>query len=345
MLDDKLNDEDGRLAALRRYDILDSGEEEPFQRVVELAQVIFDAPMACISLIDEDRSWFKAAIGRPQGASIPRDIAFCSHTIREPEVLRVEDATADGRFAANPTVTGAPGIRSYLGVPLRTPDGYNVGSLCIADCVPRKFDDRQAQILGKLAEIVVEQMELRQIAKLDAMTGALTRRGFFSEAEKEFLRAARYDRPSSLVIVDIDHFRDLNDRYGHPAGDAVLISIANACMASMRRSDIFGRIGGGQFALLLPETDGHEAQDAAERIRGMIEGTTVETPRAAIRATVSCGIAPIPAPSEGVATWFAEADIALYEAKQFGRNRVVAGKARRPVPTAQSLEQQAHRPN
>ncbi len=345
MLDNKLNDEDGRLAALRRYDILDSNEEEPFQRVVDLARIIFGAPLVGISLIDEDRAWYKAAIGMAPGDSIPRNIAFCSHTIREQEALRVEDATADGRFADNPLVRGAPGIRSYLGVPLRTPDGYNVGSLCISDRVPRTFDDRQTQILSKLAEIVVEQMELRQIAKLDAMTGALSRRGFFAEVEKEFLRATRYDRPSSLVVIDIDNFKDINDRYGHPAGDAVLVSIASACMATMRRSDIFGRVSGGQFGLLLPETDGEEAQDAAERIRRMIEGTIVETDRAALRTTVSCGIAPIPALAEGVATWLAEADIALYEAKQFGRNRTVASKARRPVSIAESLQGQAQQPH
>jgi diguanylate cyclase (GGDEF)-like protein len=163
------------------------------------------------------------------------------------------------------------------------------------------------------------------------MTGALTRRGFFAEVEKEILRAIRYDRPSTLVVIDVYHFKSINDRYGHPAGDAVLVSIANACMASMRRSDVFGRIGGEEFGMLLPETDAEEARDAAERIRGIVESTIVQVGGAEVRATVSLGIAPIPLSGEPVSTWLSEADIALYEAKQFGRNRVIVGKQRRPV--------------
>ena len=132
-------------------------------------------------------------------------------------------------------------------------------------------------------------------------------------------------------MIDVDRFRAINDRYGHAAGDAVLVSIANSCMASMRRSDIFGRIGGEEFGLLLPETDAEEARDAAERIRQTVESTIVQVGGIELRATVSMGVAPRPAASETVATWFNEADIALYEAKQFGRNRVVVGRARRPV--------------
>src|SRR3569623_1517744 len=108
------------------------------------------------------------------------------------------------------------------------------------------------------------------------MTGALSRRGFFAELEREFLRATRYDRPSALLLIDVDHFHAINDRYGHTAGDAVLVSIANACMASMRKSDAYGRTGGEEFALLLPETEPEEAREAAERIRRLVEATVVE---------------------------------------------------------------------
>ena len=343
-MDEKLKDEDARLAALRRYEILDTGEEAQFQRIVDLTLTILGVPMAAVTLIDEDRQWYKSARGTER-ESIPRDIAFCAHTIMQNEPLLVADATIDSRFADNPLVTGEPHIRSYLGVPLRTPDGYNVGTLCAFDIAPRQFDARQSDIMTKLAEIVVEQLELRQIAKQDSMTGALTRRGFIAEVEREFLRAGRYDRPSVLVVIDVDHFREINDRYGHPAGDAVLVSIANASMATMRKSDVFGRVGGDKFGLLLPETDPEEALQAAERIRRMVESTIVEAPNTPVRATVSLGIAPIPAQSEGVATWFSEADIALYEAKQFGRNRVVAGKPRRPVMLATDRAHQLSRPH
>ena len=341
---DRLKDEPGRLAALRRYEIVDTAEEAPFQRVVELVQTILGVPAAAVTLIDGERQWYKAARGI-SAKSIPRDVSLCNDTITQLGPMAVTDALIDGRFADNPMVTGAPHVRSYLGVPLTTPDGYNIGTLCAIDTEPRPFDAREGEILKKLAEIVVEQFELRQIAKQDAMTGALTRRGFFAELDKEFLRAARYERPSALLVIDVDHFRAINDRYGHPAGDAVLVSIANAAMATMRKSDIFGRIGGEEFGLLLPETDAEEAREAAERIRRIVEQTIVETPAAEIKATISIGIAPLPAPGEGADVWFAEADIALYEAKQFGRNRVVVAKSRRPATVAPTLEQQASRPN
>ena len=122
-------------------------------------------------------------------------------------------------------------------------------------------------------------------------------------------------------MIDVDRFRTINDRYGHAAGDAVLVSIANAAMATMRKSDVFGRTGGEEFGLLLPETDGDEAFDAAERIRRIVEGTIVEVEGISIRATISIGIAPIPSAAEGCDTWFSEADIALYEAKRTGKGR------------------------
>lgn len=340
MQDDKLNDEEARLAALRRYEVRDTGESAPFQRIVELVRQIMNVPMAAVTLIDADTQWFRAQHGL-KGTSTSREDAFCNYTIAQAEPFAVTDATLDPRFADNPMVKGDPHIRSYLGVPLKTPDGYNVGSLCAIDDEPRQFDRTQGEIMRRLAEIVVEQFELQQIAKQDSMTGALTRRGFFAEVEKEFLRAGRYDRPSALVVIDVDHFKTINDRYGHPAGDAVLVSIANASMATMRKSDIFGRIGGDEFGLLLPETNPEEARDAAERIRRIVESAIIQVGGTEVRATVSMGVAPRPGPTESVATWFNEADIALYEAKQFGRNRVAVGKARRPeaiVPRAEERE-------
>ncbi len=336
MQDDKLFDEEARLAALRRYEIRDTAESRPFQRIVDLVQQIMGVPMAAVTLIDADTQWFRAQRGLP-GTATPRAEAFCTFTIAQHGPFAVSDARIDPRFADNPMVTGSPHVRSYLGVPLTTPDGYNVGSLCAIDNEPRHFDRLQGEIMKKLAEIVVEQFELQQIAKQDSMTGALTRRGFFAEVEKEFQRAGRYDRPSALVVIDVDHFKSINDRYGHPAGDAVLVSIANACMATMRKSDIFGRIGGEEFGLLLPETDPEEARLAAERIRSMVESTIIQVGGTEVRATISLGIAPRPATGETVATWFSEADIALYEAKQFGRNRVAVGKARRPVAAGSQL--------
>jgi diguanylate cyclase (GGDEF)-like protein len=343
MRDEKLSDEPGRLAALRRHDILDTPQEDAFQRLVELVRSVLDVPMAAVSLIDGRREWMKASVG-PLPKQIAREQSFSTEAIGRQGPMAVSNATEDGRFAANPLVTGAPHIRAYLGVPLTTPDGYNIGVLCVYDDEPRPFNSRDAGILEKFAQIVLEQLDLRQITSQDAMTGALSRRGFMAEVDKEFARAHRYDRPSALVTIDVDRFHDINARHGYPAGDAVLTAIANAVMASMRKSDIFGRIGGEEFALLLPETDPGAARDVAERIRKTIEATIIDTGAGEIRATVSLGVAPLPPRAEGAAGWLAEADIALYEAKHLGRNRVELAEAslRMTMPSLEPRPQVAH---
>lgn len=342
---DRLRDEEGRLAALRRYDFNGSSGENAEQGIVDLLRETLDVPVAAITMLDAETEWLRSARGVAVD-SVPRATGFCDEAVRQYGVMCVPDVKDDWRFASGPLVVAEPHARAYIGAPLTTPDGYNIGALCAFDTKPREFTDREQRIVEKLARLVVEYLELRQVARQDAMTGALTRGGFFAEVEKEFQRSIRYDRPSALVMIDVDNFRMINDRYGHAAGDAVLVAIAAACMGTMRRTDIFGRVGGEEFGLLLPETEPEAAADAAERIRRVVETTIVEAGGdASITATVSLGVAPIPAASEGAATWIAEADIALYEAKQFGRNRVAVGKARKPAPLPTDMAEQVKRPN
>ncbi|RUT33035.1 sensor domain-containing diguanylate cyclase [Arsenicitalea aurantiaca] len=334
---DKLSDEEGRLAALARYNLTETGEEPAFKRITEVVRLTLGVPMAAVTIIDRNRQIFKAAEGLA-ATPTPRNEAFCDHTIRASRPMVVADATRDPRFAENPNVTAGAQIRSYLGIPLHTPDGYNLGSLCALDSHVRSFTPREIEIMQALARLVAEQIELRQIAEQDSMTGALTRRGFIAEMEKDFARARRYDRPSALLVLDIDNFKAINDAHGHPAGDAVVIAVARACMQSMRASDAFGRIGGEEFAMLLPETDAGDALACAERIRQLIAELTVDTSAGPLSVTASFGVAAMGPAITGPEQWFSEADIALYEAKRYGRNRCILAKPRRPAVTADGTE-------
>lgn len=321
MPDLMLRDEEGRIAALGRLNVLDTAPEEPFEKIVNLVRTILRVPMATVTLVDRDRQWFKAHRGVP-AQQTARSVSFCTHTIQQREPLIVEDALLDARFADSPLVRDDPHIRSYAGIPLHTPDGFNVGALCAIDTQPRMFSAAEIAILTNFANIVCDELELRLIAQRDHLTGALTRRGFIEQAEKELARHARHGRPSSLVMLDVDHFKAVNDNHGHPAGDQVLRQIAELCSATMRPSDSFGRVGGEEFALLLPEVAPEEALAAAERFRMLIETHPFEiTGGRALRITASLGIAPLAPSVTSVDAWLAAADMWLYRAKNGGRNR------------------------
>ena len=153
-----------RLKVLWQYEVLDTVPEEVFDDLADLAANICDAPIALISLVDEDRQWFKARTGITISET-SRDISFCAHAILDDELLVVPDATKDKRFKNNPLVTGPQKIRFYAGAPLIAPGGHALGTLCVLDNKPRPLRPEQAQALEVLARHVVSQLELRRHAR------------------------------------------------------------------------------------------------------------------------------------------------------------------------------------
>jgi GAF domain-containing protein len=153
--------EAGRLKALRQYRILDTDPEQAFDDLTLIASQICGTPIALISLVDEDRQWFKSRVGL-EARETSRGVSFCVHAIRQQGVFTVADALNDTRFRDNPLVQADPHIRFYAGAPITTQDGYALGTLCVIDYVPRKLTDDQNNALQALERQVAAQLELRR---------------------------------------------------------------------------------------------------------------------------------------------------------------------------------------
>ncbi|KJH79746.1 PAS domain S-box protein [Stutzerimonas stutzeri] len=161
-----------RLAALLRYEILDTPDESAFDDFAQLAAYICDTPIALISLVDDHRQWFKSRIGL-EVSETPRDISFCTHTIEGQGIFEIDDASQDQRFRDNPLVTDDPHIRFYAGAPLTTPDGYNLGTLCVIDRQPRQLSEAQRGALVRLSRQIMRLFEERLQAHRYAEQAAL----------------------------------------------------------------------------------------------------------------------------------------------------------------------------
>jgi PAS domain S-box-containing protein len=197
-------DEATRLRALHEYKILETPPEQEYEDVVFLASYICNAPIALISLIDANRQWFKAKVGITTGET-PRDIAFCSHAIEQSDLFVVRDATTDPRFRNNPLVLDEPKIRFYAGMPLTTPDGAALGTVCVLDHVPRELSMEQQQSLRALADQVVTLLEFRRAKNtLDGTAeAALARERALRESE-QFKTRIIESSPDCIKILDLD---------------------------------------------------------------------------------------------------------------------------------------------
>ncbi len=318
--------EAARLSALRAYEVLDTPAEDSFDDVTRLAAHLTGCPMASVTLIEQDRQWFKSRFGVPMGET-PRQHAFCAYAILEPgEAMVVPDATVDPRFASNPYVTGEPRVRAYLGMPLVTPDGFALGTLCVLDTEPRSFGADMVGVVRSLARTVQTNLELRRamlkardMALTDALTGLPNRPAFRAAVSRALERQRRDGHAFALVYLDLDGFKGVNDRLGHAAGDAVLAEAASALRGAIRHEDLAARLGGDEFAAVLAGGTGQEVPAAAERIRQAI-AERMEGHGWPVTASVGAALFTAAPRDEDAA--LAEADRQMYAAKRAGRNRV-----------------------
>ncbi|WP_246833820.1 sensor domain-containing diguanylate cyclase [Synechococcus sp. CB0101] len=315
--------EEQRLRALRRFAVLDTPEDPHFARIVELASAVLGVPIALVSLVDRDRQWFLARHGL-QAQQTPRAMAFCAHAIAEQALMEVPDALDDARFNTNPLVLDEPKIRFYAGVPLRTEDGYNLGTLCAIDRKPRVLDPHQRAMLQLMADLVMRELELRQRSMQCPVTGLYNRSVFFRFGEQEFEQARDECTPLALFNFDIDDFRQINMRWGHQAGDQVLLDLCAVVQKQLGHEDLFGRIGDEEFSVLLVNASMTRAMALAESIRQAIAAMRGVFDQSDYHPNISGGITALADTDQSFADLFYRADQALYLAKGNGRNQVAS---------------------
>ncbi|KAB7770113.1 GGDEF domain-containing protein [Xanthomonas maliensis] len=342
-----------RLLALRHYAVLDSPAEPAFDDLTMVASTLCETQMAAVVLVDEHRQWFKAAHGAPRSEA-PRDISFCAHAILQPDqVLMVADTWLDARFHDNPMATGSPAVRFYAGAPLVTSDGMALGSLCVFDTSPAQLREDQRQALQALSRQAAQLLELRaagirlrqhlrerdwyeqQLAqyyatmeathaelveqtRTDPLTGLPNRRAFAAALSTAIEQTRAADQPLSVALLDIDHFKTVNDVHGHDQGDAVLRELASLLRTHVAGAGSIARYGGEEFVLLLPHLDLRQAQLQCEYLRQSVAAMGLALP-----VTVSIGVAVLH-PDESVESVIKRADQALYAAKRNGRDQVVS---------------------
>ncbi len=308
-------DEERRLAALRALGLLDTPAEERFDRITRMAQRLFDVPIALVSLVDEDRQWFKSRQGF-NATETPRSLAFCSHAILGSDVLVVENALDDPRFADNPLVSGDPNIRFYAGAPIAGPDGSPLGTLCVIDRAPRELGQDDRRTLEDLAQMIEDEIAFTHLATADALTGLSNRRGMAFLGRQVLAVCARQKLPAMLVYADLDNLKPINDLHGHDAGDAAITSVAAALEATFRRADVLARMGGDEFAALLAGTS--SAEVPIERWREELARRS-EASSVALSVSVGCACYDPAAPID-LDDLVAAADQAMYEDKRARRS-------------------------
>lgn len=220
-------------------------------------------------------------------------------------------------------------VLALVGPPLLEPGWFNVGLSLLGGgfavlmvLVGRQINryTTEAIELRQRNEVLIKELESQ--ASRDSLTGVVNRR-YFLETAKSRLQAPRSEStPIALLMIDLDHFKTVNDRYGHLGGDEVLVAVVDACVAHLRTGDTFGRLGGEEFALLLPGNSLSEARETAERLRQAIEALSIPLQGDTVRPTISVGIAMAKPDETNLSDLMRRADLAMYEAKAQGRNRV-----------------------
>jgi diguanylate cyclase (GGDEF)-like protein len=328
-----------RLLATQAYEILDTPPDPQFDAITRVAAALFDVPVALIALMDTDRLWFKSRLGLdvPQ---LDRSIAFCAHAIMQRDGLMVvDDLAGDPRFARHPLVAAAPAVRFYASSPLRDAAGLAIGTLAVLDVRPRSFDARDRAALADLAVAVMTALEghkrnqeLSRLASTDHLTGTANRASFDLALQRRVERCAGGTETVSLLMLDLDNFKHINDTRGHGAGDTVLREVARRLLALCGSSDMVARVGGDEFAMLLGAArDPAAAAAVTESLLRDLDRPMALDDGTLVHVTGSVGVACCPNHADDPRSLLAAADSALYRAKAQVQPRWAMAKAAAPA--------------
>jgi len=311
--------------------------EALLSRILDAAiSAIPTANKGMIHLIAQDTGQLemRASVGyadpRIRRIRIPAAIGYVAVAVREHTPLLIHDLRSNPAYIAGlfPEVQD---IQSAIVAPL-VMHGQVLGALSLESTKPSAFTENDLRLLVSFAATATAAIqnarlhaEVQKLAITDSLTGLYNRRGLYELGQREVERARRYKRPLVAMMMDIDHFKFINDYYGHTVGDQVLQAVAKRCSDNLRRIDILGRLGGDEFTFLLPETDMFTASQVAERVRNTVADRPVITPENPISVSVSLGVARATSATPDLEVLISRADAAMYVAKREGRNRVEFG--------------------
>lgn len=306
------------------------------RRLLEIGCERLQLPFGFFTQIGTGEQRIVGAVGdHPElqaGGMAPLEESYCRKTITEDGLVGYENAPDEGW-------TGDPAyerfrLNCYLGGKVEVEDEL-FGTLCFADRQARQhpFTESEKAFVRLLVQWISREVERRrlldemtELARTDALTGVANRRVLIERLDEEVDRAARYGSDLTLLILDVDRFKQINDRFGHPVGDEVLRTLGELLTETTRSSDLVGRYGGEEFAAVLPETGIDEGCEMASRILERVRGERFLANGEPFSVTCSVGVAEIEVPGGDGEDLLRRADRSLYRAKEQGRDRVVAAR-------------------
>jgi diguanylate cyclase (GGDEF)-like protein len=298
--------------------------------IVERVVTLLVVGQCEVGLYDSDNNLLKVVISHNlerdyTGVTLAMGEGVMGKAAQSRKMVSVDDYSSwEGRSSQYDAVH-----TNVIAVPLVT-QGELLGVLSVGtDPNLRKFDENDInliEVFAQQAAVAIQNAklfsEVQRLAITDSLTGLHNRGAFFDRSRQEFSRSERYHDPLSLIMLDVDHFKRINDRFGHAAGDKALQVIAGLCLGTTRVADLSGRYGGEEFVILLPETDIEGAEKTARRLCEEIRGAAIQSERGEIRVTVSVGVAQVTPEVNDLDELLDFADQAMYRAKQGGRDRV-----------------------
>ena len=326
------------LVALSQCHLKVTEQEKAIECAVRIAAQVLEADYSAVALLDsEGRLILRAAWGHATKRIIGMELeqgkkSQTGYTILQGEPILVQDYSKLTKFSVPPLVSQYK-ISSGLSVPMLS-RGKVIGAMLAHSKTPHHFKQDAISKLSLIANqtaITVDKIRLyietEQLAFTDELTGLYNRRHFIQLAEREVDRAIRYKHSLAFIMFDLDRFKQVNDTYGHPAGDQVLITVASLAHQELRDIDLLGRYGGEEFTILLPETGRRGAREIAERLRKRISQTPIIVAHEKISITISLGVSILSSRCNSLTCLIKTSDEALYAAKAAGRNKTICASS------------------